>query len=178
MWNVNGDLQTRVVLVIQISGGGPLGLVGAIAGNFDVETIGVMLGEAASGGHVKADALMPHHILPPLDRPRDGDGPGVIVVLQLVGGPVALSGRKGAGIVLGTEQAGFLDLKPHELGLIHGGAIAVAISHIGQDRAMVTAVKGRFPHEGDVVARCEGGAHLAGKGVDVADDVGALILGA
>lgn len=170
---VAGDLgigveeDTGIVRLVQGRAEGALGLVGARAGDLDIEALGVVLGAVLRASTVHGDDLVAEDVVAGGKGLGDGGGPGVVVGNEVGGSP-----RLGADVV-----AGLVDLDPLEGRLVGGRALAGALGHVGEDGAEVGFGPGG-PQEVDLAAGGDGGGDGSGLRVLVAVDVGRLVAGA
>lgn len=159
---VDVDLNTRVGVLVESSTEGTLGLVATTAGNLEVETLGVVLSTILVTSGVKGNDFVTHDIVAGSNAAGDGHGPAVVAGDQIVGGP---------GVVTAADEALLIDLEELELGLVDGGAVAVAVGEVGDDRTLVTLGPGS-PLQLDLLASSDLSRDSAVFGVLVADNVG------
>lgn len=164
---VGVEENARVVGGVELRGDDALGVLGAGAGDLDVEALRVVLSTVGGSGAVHGDDLVAEDVVARGQGGGHRRGPDVAVLDELRGRPL-----------LGREvDARLVNLDPFERRLVGVGAVAVALGHVGQDGADVRLGPGA-PLEVDGTAgrdRCRAGGRL---GVLVTrDSVGAVLRG-
>lgn len=163
---VEVEVDALVVRGVQGGSQGALGLLGAAAGDLEIDALGVVLGAVGVPGRVEGDDLVAQDVVSGLQVGRDLDLVAEVVAEDLVGGPGAWGG---AG-----DEALLLDLDELERGLVHGGRV-VRRCKVVNNRAVVRLGPG-VPGSSDRAASSDGGVveHTV-LGALVADDVGVRV---
>jgi hypothetical protein len=73
---------------------------------------------------------MTEDVVAGLDGTGDSDGAAVVVADQVVGSP----GTRDAAVI---DETSLVDLEELQSGLVDGGAVAIAVGQVGDDRAVV-----------------------------------------
>lgn len=161
---VDVDEDTGVVGFVQLHARGACSeLVGAGARDLEVDALRVILRAIFVVRRVQCDDLVTKDVVARGHVLGDRDGPAVVGGDELIGCPVA-----GLGGVIEHALGG--NLVEFQGGLVGGGAFAVAIREIVDDRA-VMGLGPIGPLEFDGGAGGYSGVELSGGGAFVADDV-------
>lgn len=128
---VNVDEDARVVLAVELGTQSTLGGGISTTGDLQVETLGVALSAILVTGRVQSNDLVAQDIVSGSNIAGDGDGPAVVVGDQVVSGP-------GAGSFTAINETLLVDFEELQGGLVDLGAVTIAVSHVGDDRTMVT----------------------------------------
>lgn len=147
-----------VGVLVQGRAEGALGVVGAAAGDLDVQALGVVLGAVLLARAVERDGLVAEDVVAGSERRGDVHGPGVVVGNHLVGRPV-------------VSETGFVNLDPLQGGLVGIGAVAGALGDVGDHGADVRFGPGG-PLEINLSTSLHRGRRGGGLGILVADNVG------
>lgn len=140
------------------------GLVGAGAGDLDVEALGVVLGAVGVVGAVEGDDLVAQDVEAGSNVGRDLDEPAVAVLDELVGAPLA----GGGGAV---DEADLVDLEELESGLVDGLAAGGAAVGEVVDHGTVVGLGPGVPLDGDLVTSRDNSMAFGVGRVTVADDI-------
>lgn len=127
---VDVHLDAGAVGLVERSASNTLGLVGAGARDHQIEALRVVLGTALSLRAVQGNQLVTQHVLAGGDGFGDLNEPAVVVLDQLV----VTSGPGHLGVI---GKADAVNLEELELGLVDGGAAAVALGQVVDDGAVV-----------------------------------------
>ena len=127
---------------------------GTGAGDLDVDALGVGLGAILLACGVQGNDFVAQDVVARGERLGDVDGPLVAVGDQLVRGP---------GVGGGVDDTGGGELEEGEGLLVGGGAVAVALSQVVDDGAVVGLGPG-VPLESHGAAGGDGDGGLAGGG--------------
>jgi hypothetical protein len=112
---------------------------------------------------VQSDDLVAEDVVAGLDAAGDSDSAAVVVADQVVGGP-------GAGNGAVVDETTLVDLEELQSCLVHGGAVAIAVGQVGDDRAVVT-LGPLSPLQLDATTGLDGSRDGTRLGTLVTDDV-------
>ena len=119
---------------------------------------------------MQADDLVTENVVASGDGAGDGDSGAVVVGNELVSCPLA-------GGVAAVDQTGLGDLEELEGGLVGLGAVAIAVGHVGDDRAVV-ALGPLGPLQLDLTTGLDLSGDRTRGGFLVANNVGAIVAAA
>ncbi len=161
---VDVDEDTGVVGFVQLHArGAGSELVGAGARDLEVDALRVILRAILLVRRMQRDDLVTKDVVARGHGLGDRDGPAVVGGDELIGCPFA-------GLVRVIEHALGRNLVEFQGGLVGGGAFAVAVGEVVDDRA-VMGLGPSGPLELDGGAGGHGGVELSRGGAFVADDV-------